>query len=64
MYRPFVQKRRTAPIDPDYADYIVGPGGIELRHIHIGSLERASRTVWNPRLMLSFPTISQRYIES
>ena len=42
---------KTAPVDPEHAEYKVGEGGIELRHIHIASLEQVSRGSWQPRLI-------------
>jgi len=42
-----------APIEPTYVNYKVGPGGIELRHIHIEALEQVSRGSWQPRLIYS-----------
>jgi len=40
-------------MDPVQATYEAGPGGIELRHIHIVSLERVSVTEWRPRFIYS-----------
>jgi len=45
----------TTPIDPGYVEYKVGLGGIELRDIHIASLEQVSRASWQPRLIYSGP---------
>ena len=42
---------KSTLIDPDYAKYKVGPGGIELRHIHIATLNRVSRGSWQARLL-------------
>ena len=44
-----------AAIDPDYTDYKVGFGGIELRHLHIASIEQVSRGSWQPRFIYSGP---------
>ena len=41
---------QTVDIDPNFGMYKVGPGGIELHHIRIASLERVSRGSWQPRL--------------
>jgi len=54
-YRLYIQKMKLAAIDPAYASYRVGPGGIELGHIHIASLEQVSRGSWQPRLIYSGP---------
>lgn len=37
-------------VDRIHAEYRVGPGGIELRHIHITALEQVSRSSWQPCL--------------
>ena len=41
----------STTIDPAFAVYEVGPGGIELRHIHIAALEQVSLGSWQPRLI-------------
>jgi len=49
--RDFIKKMESIAIDPTYAEYRVGPGGIELRSIHIAALEQVSRGSWQPRLI-------------
>ena len=48
---PF-QIKRFDPIDPVDAIYQVGPGGIDLPHISIASLEQISKGSWQPRFVL------------
>ena len=50
-YRLCIQKMKRAPIDPAFATYKVGPGGIELGHIYIEALEQVSRGSWQPRFI-------------
>ena len=38
-------------VDPGHEKYKVGPGFIELRHVHIDSLVRVSRGSWQPHLI-------------
>ena len=42
---------QSADIDPAFAKYKVGPGGIELHHLYVASLEQVSRGSWQPRLI-------------
>jgi len=42
---------KSAEIDPTCSEYKVGPGGIELRHILIASLEQVSRGSWQPHFI-------------
>jgi len=44
---------KSADIDPSYAEYKVGPGGIELRHVLVDSLEQVSRGSWQPQFIYS-----------
>jgi hypothetical protein len=47
------QNKRYTVVDPGHVRYKVGLGGIELRHIHIASLEQVSRGSWQPRFIYS-----------
>lgn len=47
----FTEEMRSATVDPAHAEWKVGPGGIELRHIQIASLEPVSRDSWQPCLI-------------
>ncbi|KAF9650887.1 hypothetical protein BDM02DRAFT_3185042 [Thelephora ganbajun] len=52
----FIERmRNVAIIDSADARYKVGPGGIELHHIHIASLEQVSRGSWQPRFVYNGP---------
>ena len=55
VYRLRFQNKQSIAIDPTYARFKVGMGGIELRHIHIVSLEQVSRGSWQPRFIGSGP---------
>jgi len=46
-------ENENASIDPKYAEYKIGPGCIELRHIRIASLEQVSRGSWQPLFFYS-----------
>ena len=48
-----LQIKQTTAIDPAYGMFRVGPGGIELRHIYIASLERVSRGSWQPKFIIA-----------
>ena len=53
MYKLSLQGKQTTAIDPAYGMFRVGPGGIELRHIYIASLERVSRGSWQPKFIIA-----------
>jgi hypothetical protein len=42
---------RSTTIEPAFEGYKVGPGGIELRHIHIAGLRQVTLGSWQPYLI-------------
>jgi hypothetical protein len=52
-HRLYVQEMGSITIDPAFEGYKVGPGGIELRHIHIAGLQQVSLGSWQPHLIYS-----------
>jgi hypothetical protein len=51
VYRLHFQEKQSIAIDPAYVGYRVGPGGIELPHIYIASLNQVSIGSWQPFLI-------------
>lgn len=44
----FIERMQSTPIDPSFAEYRVGEGGIGLNHINICSLEQVTHGSWQP----------------
>ncbi|KAF9791044.1 hypothetical protein BJ322DRAFT_1171048 [Thelephora terrestris] len=51
LLHKFIEIKKSVSIDPAYEKFRVGPGGIELHHIGIASLDRVSRGSWQPTLV-------------
>ncbi|KAF9791049.1 hypothetical protein BJ322DRAFT_423522 [Thelephora terrestris] len=53
--RKFIEEMQSTPVNPADKMYEVGPGGIELGHIHIDSLEQVGLDSWQPVFIYSGP---------
>ncbi|KAH0840240.1 hypothetical protein J3R83DRAFT_1246 [Lanmaoa asiatica] len=53
--RDLIVKYRDEPYDPDYAEWNVGPKGIQLDQICLVALHNVSRGSWQPQLCLLEP---------
>jgi len=45
------QNMQRRIIDPEHAKWRVGPGGIELKDLHLAALELVAPGTWQPRLL-------------